>query len=69
MDFGLYRASIQSTFVPVQTKVLFRFPESDSRKPSAMSAETSCTEVFPGRVRGCVRGPGGPRPARALSKS
>jgi len=28
MDFGLHRASIQSTFVPVQTKVHFRF-----RKP------------------------------------
>jgi hypothetical protein len=42
MDFGLYRASIQSTFVPVQTKVHFRFPESDSRKPSAMYAGTSC---------------------------
>ena len=27
VDFGLYRASIQSTFVPVQTKVHFRFPE------------------------------------------
>ena len=56
MDFGLYRASIQSTFVPLQTKVHFRFPEfggigqtlalSTNPVPCPMSAETQRGPMF-----------------------